>query len=223
VENNSNWVELLLHDDLLSIAVKNPQIHNNHGCTTTINWFRRTCNESKITLYYWLRTMSIMQFTNLLCIISFPFFCSFFSSKTRLFYWPWKPAKITRRNNPPEKSTMATCWIHPRLKPAKFTRRKNPPFQLVACLPEVPPFLLKIPRQDSARHPSPPGSSANGAGGGGREPARPTHASWTGTFTFIPLFMNGYISLYDTIHTYSIQSGLIWKYKYIAVGEGIIC
>ncbi len=41
---------------LLSSAVKNPQIHNNHGCMTTINWFGRTCNESKITLYYWLHT-----------------------------------------------------------------------------------------------------------------------------------------------------------------------
>ncbi len=58
---------------LLSFTVKNPQIHNNHGCTTTINWFRRTCNESKITLYYWLHTMIIMQFTDPLSI-HFPFF-----------------------------------------------------------------------------------------------------------------------------------------------------
>jgi hypothetical protein len=28
---------------------------------------------------------------------------------------------------------------------------------------------------------------------------------------------------YDTTHTYSIQSGLIIKYHYIALGEGIIC
>jgi hypothetical protein len=34
--------------------------------------------------------------------------------------------------------------------------------------------------------------------------------------------MNGYIFLYDTIHTYSTQSGLKCRYKYIAVGEGII-
>jgi hypothetical protein len=51
---------------------------------------------------------------------------------------------------------MATCWIHPRLKPAEFTRRKNPPFQLAACLPEIPPSPLKIPRQDLAHHPLPP-------------------------------------------------------------------
>jgi hypothetical protein len=34
--------------------------------------------------------------------------------------------------------------------------------------------------------------------------------------------MNGYIFLYDTIHTYSLQGGLKMKYKYIAVGEEII-
>ena len=79
---------------LLSFAVKNPQIHNNHGCTTTINWFRRTCNESKITLYYWLYTMFIMQFTDLLIIHFFSCLCfSFLSFETRLFHWPWKPAK----------------------------------------------------------------------------------------------------------------------------------
>ncbi len=33
--------------------------------------------------------------------------------------------------------------------------------------------------------------------------------------------MNGYIFLYDSIHTYSTQSGLKRKHKYIAV-EGII-
>jgi hypothetical protein len=80
--------------------------------------------------------------------------------------------------NPPEKSAMATCWIYPRLKPAEFTRQKNPPFQLVACLPEIPPSPLKIPRQDMARHsPPPPAAPPTEQGGGGREPARPTHAS----------------------------------------------
>ncbi len=50
VENNRNWAELLLHD-VYFIRSKDPQIHNNHGCKTTINWFSRTCNESKTTLY----------------------------------------------------------------------------------------------------------------------------------------------------------------------------
>ncbi len=58
VENNRNWAELLLHD-VYFIRSKDPQIHNNHGCKTTINWFSRTCNESKTTLYYWLYTMTL--------------------------------------------------------------------------------------------------------------------------------------------------------------------
>ncbi len=64
------------------------KIHNNHGCTISRNWFRRTCKESKITLYYWLHTLIKMQFTGLLSahISSFSFAFPFF--KTRLFYWP---------------------------------------------------------------------------------------------------------------------------------------
>jgi hypothetical protein len=141
----------------------------------------------------------------------------FFSSKTRSISGhenpPNKCAKTTRQNDPPEKSAMTTFQIHMRLKPAEFTRRKNPPFQLAACLPEIPPSLLRIPRQDPARHPFPPppapAALSTEQGGGGREPARPTHASRTSTLAFIPFFMNGYIFLYDTTYTYSIQSGLI--------------
>jgi hypothetical protein len=126
--------------------------------------------------------MIIMQFTDLLSVF-FPFFCFFFSSKPACFTDhenpPNKCAKITRRNNPPEKSAMATCWIPRRLKPAEFTLRKNPPFQLAACLPEIPPSLLKIPRQDPACHPFPPPPPAApptepGEGAGSR-PGPPTH------------------------------------------------
>ncbi len=91
---------------------------------------------------------------------------------------PNKCAKINRRNNPPEKSAMATCWIHTRLKPAEFTFRKDAPFQLAVCLPEIPPSLLKIPREDPARHPSPPPPQlrqrSRGEGAGSR-PGAPTH------------------------------------------------
>jgi hypothetical protein len=58
VENNRNWAELLYHD-VYFIRSKDPQIHNNHGCKTTISWFSNTCNESKTTLYYWLYTMTL--------------------------------------------------------------------------------------------------------------------------------------------------------------------
>ena len=169
----------------------------------------------------WLIYNDIMQSTDSLIVHFFFFF--FFAQqltfsllvKIRQINVPNWPAKISCREKLPDSS-------------ARIIRRiicqKNLPFQLAACLPEIPPSLLKIPRQDPARHPSPPPAAPpTEQGGGGREPARPTHASWTGTFTFIPFFMNGYISLYDTIHTYSIQSGLIWKYNYIAVGERIIC
>ncbi len=37
VENNRNWAELLLH--VFFFLSKDPQIHNNHGCKTTISWF----------------------------------------------------------------------------------------------------------------------------------------------------------------------------------------
>ena len=93
VENNRNWAMLLLHD-VYFIRSKDPQIHNNHGCKTTINWFRRTCKESKTTLYYWLYTMFIMQFTDLLIVHSFfSFYLSFLCFEACLFQWLWKPAK----------------------------------------------------------------------------------------------------------------------------------
>ncbi len=76
-QDNRNWAELLLHD-VYFIRSKDPQIHNNHGCKTTINWFKRTCNKSKVTLYYWLYTMFTMQFTDLLIVHSFFSFYLYF-------------------------------------------------------------------------------------------------------------------------------------------------
>ncbi len=102
VENNRNWAELLLHD-VYFIRSKDPQIHNNYGCKTTISWFRRTCNESKITLYYWLHTMFTMQFTDLLIVHSFSFLslsfaCLFLDYENPLS----KCAKMTRQINAPK-------------------------------------------------------------------------------------------------------------------------
>ncbi len=78
-ENNRNLAMLLLHD-VYFICSKGPQIHNNHGCKTTINWFRRTCKESKTTLYYWLYTMFTIQFTDLLIVYFFSFLFLFFNA-----------------------------------------------------------------------------------------------------------------------------------------------
>ncbi len=127
------------------------KIHNNHvaRCTTTMIWFRRTCKESKITLYYWLHTMIIMQFTGLLSVhfTSFSFYFSFLQ-KPACFTGhenpPNKCAKITRRNDPPEISAMTTCQIHMRLKPAEFTRRKKPAISTHSLLARDPPPQLLL-------------------------------------------------------------------------------
>ncbi len=85
VKNNRNWADLLLHD-VYFIRSQDPQIHNNHGCKITINWFRRTCNESKTTIYYWLYTMFMMQFTDPLIVHSFfSFYLSFLCFEACLF------------------------------------------------------------------------------------------------------------------------------------------
>jgi hypothetical protein len=76
------------------------KIHNNHGCTITRNWFRRTCKESKITLYYWLHTMIIMQFTGLLSV--------HFSSFFLCFSFLQKPACFASHENPPNKCAKIT-------------------------------------------------------------------------------------------------------------------
>jgi hypothetical protein len=84
-----------------------------------------------------------------------------------------------RQNDPPEYLAVATCRIHPREQSAKFTRQKNLPFQLAACLPEIPPSLLKTPRLDPARQPFPPPPQqlrqrSKGEGAGSRA-GPPTH------------------------------------------------
>ena len=70
------------------------KIHNNHGCTITMNWFRRTCKESKITLYYWLHTMIIMQFTGLLSVHFSFFSLAFFFFKNPLVLLAMKTRQI---------------------------------------------------------------------------------------------------------------------------------
>jgi hypothetical protein len=156
--------------------------------------------------------MIIMQFTGLLSV-HFTSFSFLFFQKPACFTGhenpPNKCAKITRRNDPPEKSAMATCWIHTQPKPAEFTRRKDLPFQLAACLPEIP-----LPAQNPQARPGPPSLPPPGQfrqrskwEGAGSRPGNPHILNRY--FYFHSLFMNGFISLHDTTHTYSIQSGLI--------------
>ncbi len=171
--------------------------------TTIMKWFRRTCKESKITLYYWLHTMIIMQSTGLLNI-RFTF-----SLKTLLFFWPWKPAKQMRWNNPPEKYASKICHENlPDLYATKtrqiYTQEKHATLTRSFACQRTP-----LPRSESpgktrpaTPSPPPPGNSVNGEGaGGGREPARLAHASWTGTFTFIPFsWMVTYSYMTQHIH-----------------------
>ncbi len=125
---------------------------------------------------------------------------------TRQNILQWQPAGFTRENNPPNLLAGKICHFNSRL----------------ACQ-RSPPTLFKIPSLDPARQPSPPpSSSANGAGGRGQGAGQAHPRTLNRYFCFHSHFMNGYIFLYDTIHTYSTQSGLKWRYKYIAVGERII-
>ena len=118
VENNRNWAMLLLHD-VYFIRSQDPQIHNNHGCTTTINWFRRTCNKSKKHYITGYIQWSLCNLQIYWLYISFLFFALlFFPLKPACFIShenpPNKCAKIIRQNDPPEYLAIATCWIHPR-------------------------------------------------------------------------------------------------------------
>ncbi len=124
---------------------------------------------------------------------------------TRQNILPWQPAGFTWENNPPNLLTRKICHFNSRL----------------ACQ-RSPPSLLKIPRLDPARQSSPPQQLRQRSRGRGQG-AGPAHPRILNRyFCFHSHFMNGYIFLYDTIHTYSAQSGWIWKYKYIALGEGIV-
>jgi hypothetical protein len=91
-------------------------------------------------------------------------------------------------------------------------------------LAKDPPFPAQNPqaRPGPPTLPPPPHSSAKGAGGRGQGAGLAHPRILNRYFYFLPHFMNGYIFFYDTIHIYSIQSGLKMKYTYIAVGEGII-
>ncbi len=126
------------------------------------------------------------------------------AKKTRQNILPWQPAGFTRENNPPNLLARKICHFNSRL----------------ACQRSPLP-CSRSPRLDPARHPPPQQLRQRSRGRGqGAGPAHPRILNRY--FYFHSHFMNGYIFLYDTIHTYSTQSGLMWKYKYIAVGEGII-
>ncbi len=150
----------------------------------------------------------MIQFTDLLNVHSFfflflSFACLFLdyenplnecTKMTRQINAPKWPAKISCRGNLPDLPARITRRIYSPEKSAISTR---------GLLARDPPFPAQNPqaRPDPPTLP-PPTAPPTEQGGGGREPARPTHAYWTGTFAFIPHFMNGYIFLYDTIQIF---------------------
>ncbi len=145
VENNRNRAELLLHD-VYFIRSKDPQIHNNHSCKTTINWFRRTCNESKIIILLAIYNVHDAIYRSTHCTFLFFLFSILWSLlvsltvKTRQINapkWPPKisccgnlpdsPARITRRIYSPEKSAISTrCEA----RSARIICRFDPPFRM---------------------------------------------------------------------------------------------
>ncbi len=118
------------------------------------------------------------------------------------------------QTDPPNKSAKMSCHENLPDPPARMTRQ--------IYLPEIPPSLLKIPRQNMARQPSPPHSSANGAGRGGARsrPGQPVHIEQVLSFSFHISWMATCSCKAQYIH---ILHRADWmKYKYITVGEGTI-
>jgi len=162
--------------------------------------------------------MFMMQFTDSLIVHSFSILFLYFGAlKFACFIDcenpPNKCAKMTRQINAPKWPAKISCHENLPDSPARIIRRIYSPEKSAistrGLLARDPPF----PAQNPQARPGPPTlppptAQPTERGGGGREPARPTHAYWTGTFPFFSHLMNGYIFLYNTIHTYSTQSGL---------------
>ncbi len=125
---------------------------------------------------------------------------------TRQIILPWQPAGFIRENNPPNLLARKICHFNSRLacQRSPLPCSKSPGWTRPANPPPPPPQLRQRSR-------------GRGQGAG---PGPPTHLNRY--FCFYSHFMNGNIFLYDTTQTYSTQSGLKWRHKYIAGGERII-
>ncbi len=126
---------------------------------------------------------------------------------------PNKCAKMTRQINASKWPAKISCRENLPDSPARIIRRiylpEKPAISTRGLLARDPPFPVQNPQARPGPPTLPPPTAPpTERGGGGRELARPTHAYWTGTFPFFPHLMNGYIFLYNTIRTCSIQSGL---------------
>ena len=131
-------------------------------------------------------------------------FASLFFAQQLVFHCLWNPpnkcAKLTRQMDPPRWPAKKSCHENLPNPPARMTRQ--------IYLPEIPPSPLKIPRQDMLANLPPPTAPPTERGeGAGSRPGPPTHIEQVLFLSFSHL-MNVYISLYNTTHTYSTQSGL---------------
>ncbi len=159
--------------------------------------------------------MFIMQFTGSLIVHFFSFSCFGICFFIDCENPPNKCAKMTRQINAPKWPPKISCHENLPESPARIIRQIYSPEKSAistrGLLARDPPFPAQNPQARPGPPTPPPHSSANGAGGRGQG-AGPAHPRiWTGTFPFFPHFMNGYIFLYNTIHTYSTQSGLKWS------------
>jgi hypothetical protein len=150
-----------------------------------------------------------MQLTDLLIVHSFlSSYLSFLCFEACLFQWLWKPAKWMRQNDPPNKCAKITRQNILPWQPAGFIRENNPPNLLAR---KICHFNSRLACQRSplpcskspARQPSPPHSSANGAGS---RPGPPTH-------------LNRYFCFHSPFHEW--LHILIWHDTYMFYTERI--
>ena len=138
----------------------------------------------------------------------------FFLCSTACFFFtrgnpPNKCAKMTRQINPPKWPAKMSCHENLPDPPARITRRiylpEKPAISTRGLLARDPPFPAQNPQagHGSPTLPPPRLRQRSGGRGQGAGPAHPRILN-----RYFSFLMNGYIFLYNTIHTYSTQSGL---------------
>ena len=163
----------------------------------------------QITLYYWLHNdITIYRFT----IIHFIPFFFFYCSTTYVFPCFEDPlnkwADLTRQTDPPSRPAKMSCHGNTPNPPANMTRQIH--------LPEIPPSLLKIPRQDMTCQPPPPTAPPTEQGEGARSrPGPPVHLEQVLLLSLECLHILTEHNIY-AFYTERIRQ----VYKYITLGEG---
>jgi hypothetical protein len=140
----------------------------------------------------------------------------FFTMKTHQINAPKWPAKISCCGNLPDSPARITRRIYSPEKSAISTRgllARDPPFPAQNPQAGPGPPLLPPP-------PHPLRQQSQGEGAGSR-PGPPTHLEQVLLLSFPISLMATYSYMTRYIHILH-REDLMWKYKYIAVGEGIV-